>query len=95
MQTQQQYQPRRTESQWRIIFEQWQKSELSIRQFCDANDVSHQSFYKWKQKFVNKLQTNNTEPVFIDLSSMENNSPHRWHIVLKLDDGMELQLSRD
>ena len=35
---------------WRNVVRRQRKSGLSVRQFCEANEVSEASFYYWKRK---------------------------------------------
>ena len=34
---------------WRRIVRQWRSSGLSIRDFCDDQDISEPSFYAWRR----------------------------------------------
>ncbi len=86
---------RRTEPQWRELITQWQQGDLSIAKFCEKHNLSNQSFYAWKNKLSKSTEAiAPAPPVFIDLSQDASISSSSWNIVLKLDSGMELQLTR-
>jgi hypothetical protein len=41
---------RRSESEWREIFERWEQSGLSRGAFCEHEKISKASFDKWKRQ---------------------------------------------
>ena len=83
---------RRTDTQWKAINEQYLASGLKIGEFCEQHGVSYQSFYGWRRKNTDQKQSS---PDFIELSSLELASNHQgWNIVLRLGNGVELQLNQ-
>jgi transposase len=50
------------ESYWRTVLARWRRSELSVRAFCQAEDVSEPTFYVWRRKLD---QTESNEPAFL------------------------------
>jgi len=83
---------RRTHAQWKTINEQYLASGLKIGEFCDQYGVSYQSFYGWRRKNAGQKQS---APDFIELSALEPSSNQQgWNIVLRLGNGVELQLSQ-
>jgi len=57
-------QPRRTQSQWAQIIEQQSQSGLTIRAFCDQNDIGFASFGKWKRRLANETPREMATPAF-------------------------------
>jgi transposase-like protein len=41
---------RRTEAQWRAIFDEWARSGLSQEQFCKREGISMATFSSWRRK---------------------------------------------
>lgn len=87
---------RRSSTEWLALVEAHQQSGLSSAQFCDQNNISYASFYKWKKRY--SFSEPNTAPQqqegdFIDLSSITS-TPGLWNITLSLGDGIELTLNR-
>jgi len=89
---------RRTSEQWQVLIEAQQQSNLSAKVFCGQRGVGYASFCNWRRRLLadkdrpsldDKLETN-----FIDLSTLAESKSGGWHIVLKLDDGMELSLTK-
>ena len=38
------------ESYWRIVVARWRRSDLSVRAFCQAEEISEPKFYWWRRK---------------------------------------------
>jgi hypothetical protein len=53
---------RGSESYWRQVLARWQRSGLSVRAFCRAEDVNEPRFYWWRRKLG---QTKPEEPAFV------------------------------
>lgn len=70
--------PRRSRAEWAEIIEQQSQSGLTIRSFCEQNDIALASFGKWKHRLKKDPATNETgpmfEPVVID-ESQDSHSP--------------------
>lgn len=41
----------RSEKEWREIIAAWERSDLTISQFCKSNRVGSSGFYKWLKRF--------------------------------------------
>ena len=84
---------RRSHDQWQAINDQLLSSGLKIGEFCIQQGISYQSFYNWRRR--NKPAATSPSIDFIDFSAF--NSTHSeqcWNIVLRLGNGVELQLSQ-
>lgn len=46
--------PSSKERFWRRMVRQWGSSGLSIRDFCDAQQISEASFYAWRQTIARR-----------------------------------------
>ena len=91
--------PRRSRDQWQDIIHNQAQSGLSIQDFCKQTGIGYASFHKWRNRLSFKADTSlpaaqNSGSSFIDLSDLSDAQQPGWHIVLKLGDGMELQLTR-
>lgn len=40
----------RKEQHWRRLIQQWQRSGLSVRAFCDRHQLTQPSFYAWRHR---------------------------------------------
>lgn len=82
-------QVRRTEAQWHSLLDAFERSELSVKQFCAEHELTVSSFHLWrnKRRAVAKEQ-------FVPLVA-PTVSPSGWEIELSLGDGMTLRLRRD
>src|SRR5262249_18477025 len=38
------------EEHWRLLIDQWRRSGLSVRAFCDRHDLALPSFYAWRRR---------------------------------------------
>lgn len=93
----------RTPEQWQALVDQQHDSGLSARLFCQQRGIGYASFCKWRKRLsgmspqqVSEIPSGN-EPGFLDLSSLmgaAHASGPGWHIVLSLDNGVELRLSQ-
>jgi transposase-like protein len=81
---------------WEKAVTEFQQSTLSGAAFCKQQGIAYASFCKWRQKLQSSAvqPEKSTTPAFIDLQSIAQSKKNSWHIVLKLDDGIELVLSR-
>lgn len=41
------------ESKFNVIYKDYQKSGLSVKAYCNANDLRNSSFYRWSYKYIN------------------------------------------
>jgi hypothetical protein len=42
------------ERRWRDLIGRWQRSKLTVRDFCQAHDISEPSFYAWRSELVRR-----------------------------------------
>jgi len=87
---------RRNPEQWQELIDTQQASGLSAMTFCKEQSLGYASFCKWKNRLSGHQDKSGSidEKDFIDLSSLHGSDSNRWQIVLRLGDGMELQLTR-
>jgi len=92
---------RRSQEQWQSLITLWRQSGLSAINFCKDNNVSHASFYKWRQRLADSDNRSEKKPPlpspdFIDITKLSTpNDQPAWNIVLNLGDGLSLTLSRN
>jgi hypothetical protein len=86
---------RRSPEHWLALIEQQATSNLSIATFCQQQGIGSASFYKWKQYWLDKTDIAKPEAAsgFIDLTKLNDEPTSAWNIVLRLGNGMELQLT--
>ena len=88
--------PRRLRSEWVEIIEQQSQSGLTVRAFCEQNDVGLASFVKWKQQLTTKPQANTAgsmfEPIVIN-NSQSNRSPRMDTTCITLNLGPNITLT--
>lgn len=88
----------RTRDQWQSIIDDFSSSALSAPKFCAQHNLPYGSFVKWRQKLlppsISPLAESSPSS-FLDLSSLAGtDAQNRWHITLKLGNGVELVLSQ-
>jgi hypothetical protein len=89
---------RHTSEQIQSLVTEFHQSKLSCVAFCKKHNLAYSRFYAWSKKYPVSApaSVNRSSPPtqFIDLQAMA--SPHHgaWNIVLKLGNGVELQLSQ-
>jgi transposase-like protein len=93
------HRPRQTPEQIQSLVTQFHQSELSSTAFCKKHGLAYSSFYAWCKKYsvVKSATLNRYSPPaahFIDLQAMATQPHGAWNIVLKLGNGVELQLSQ-
>jgi hypothetical protein len=42
------------ERRWRDLIGRWQRSKLTVRDFCQAHDISEPSFYAWRSEIARR-----------------------------------------
>jgi hypothetical protein len=85
----------RSREAWRDLISQWQISGESAPVFCSRRNIGYSTFCKWRNQLNNAGQNQRgDEPGFVDLSGLSMSGSSAWRIVLKLGEGIELQLSR-
>jgi putative transposase len=90
------YQRRSTE-QWQTVMEKFHHSELSAPTFCKKEGIVYASFCSQRKKMEQPLGAVTKPamvPPFIDLQTLAAPSGSTWNIILKLGNGVELNLSQ-
>jgi len=47
---------------WRLVLEEYQKSGLSVREFCRVESISEPSFYAWRRTLAKSDQIGKSDP---------------------------------
>ena len=93
---------RRTHEQWLTIHADWKQSGLSAPAYCESAGISYPSFQNFRKRLErsecgdSKTQLQ-SPPTFIDLGSLgtpSSSNASGWNIVLRLGNGVELELSQ-
>lgn len=93
---------RRTHEQWLAIHSDWKQSGLSAPAYCENAGISYPSFQNSRKRLEKSERSDpraqpQSPPMFLDLRSLErSDSSHAsgWNIVLRLGNGVELELSQ-
>lgn len=88
---------RRTAEEKQRLIAQWKSSGLTAQAFCQQHKITPSNFYSWRKRYdTDDSHHGDNEPIpaFIDLSSLNGARTRNWHIILKLDDAIELSLSQ-
>ena len=91
------YRPRRSQSHWQALIDEFDTTECSAKQFCHQRDIAYSSFLKWKQRLQAPAVNHKApEATFIELGALTPAQPDssRWRIELALGDGMVLRLEQ-
>ncbi len=90
-------------SDWLLIIEAWKKSGLTKKQFCQQNNVSYKTFYRWHRQLqgpdlntpvLNKPTTPSLTdfiPVTVREISQQVPKPEQ-HYILLFNDKLQLQI---
>ena len=62
--------PRRSAAQWQETIKRWEKSELSIDEFCQQESIGLVSFKKWRTRYLSSQKIPGKPPIpdFLDMS---------------------------
>jgi len=88
--------PRQNAEQWAKIIEQFNHSDLSVKAFCDQNDLALSSFHKWHRKM--RLQNNDTPTAFKQITATAPNhrtdlpTSNNTIVTLNISDNMVLTI---
>ncbi len=82
--------PRRSPSQWRTIFNRFEQSGKTIKDFCHQENLSQATFNKW----CGRLRQETGLPGFVELQSVTDpSSPAKtWSIHIDLPGGGHLHI---
>ena len=86
---------RRSESEWREIFNRFDESTLTPEAFCAEHGIVVSSFIRWRKKLRPGLGASSVvahDPVFVELTPEGEASP--WEVELALGAGVVLRLRR-
>lgn len=85
----------KSEKEIKIILENYNKSDLSVKQFCSENNIPTPTFYSW----LKKVDISNDKLNFVSLSIEEESSKNPIikgqifnKIILKTPSGISLEL---
>lgn len=57
------------ERRWRDLIGRWQRSKLTVRDFCQAHDISEPSFYSWRSELARRdhdhAKASSSAPIFV------------------------------
>lgn len=51
---------------WASVIEQQKQSQLSIKQFCEDNNISYQTFYYWSKRLRSPDATQTIQPIIFN-----------------------------
>jgi len=82
--------PRRSPSQWRAIFNRFENSELTIKEFCHKESLAPATFSKWRSRFRQETGL----PGFIELQPTSSPAPatQSWSLQIDLPGGGHLRI---
>ncbi len=80
-------QTKRTEAEWKAIFTKFNKSGLTIKDFCRRENLVQSTFKRWQQNLGEK-----TPARFVDLSpTAKSADTSSWEFAVTLPNGVQLQ----
>ena len=98
----------RTPQQWQALIQAFDRSDLTVKDFCRQNKLSTSSFYLWKNRFGQQssakpsardefVVADNQSPSWLKLSQTESSSLNSsadapWDIELSLPAGLTLRM---
>ncbi len=82
--------PRRSPNQWRAIFNRFEKSDLTIKEFCRQESLAPATFSKWRSR----VRQETGLPGFIELQPASTPSPtiQAWSLQIDLPGGGHLRI---
>jgi hypothetical protein len=75
----------RSELEWRKILSRFQSSGLSIKEYCDQEQLLASSHRRWQRKLTPK-----SKPAFIPITKTTSTSP-AWSMTVSLPNGCQLR----
>ena len=79
----------RSAEQWQSILANYEKSGLTQEAFCKRESLAGSTFSKWRNRLSKSNPSEPTQPMFIDLSSLPDQTAcSGWDIELTLGDGV-------
>jgi len=85
--------PRKTRKQWEAIMADFQHSPLSLRDFCQDQNLAIGTFSKWRQR-LSKPSPKPVSPLLelIPPTQAVPSEPDTWQVELALGNGMTLRI---
>ncbi len=94
---------RRTASQWQLLCNAYEDSDLTRKQFCQQHSLALSTFDYWRHKLKkHKVEVDELDPIFVELpdcgddfdqaESHRNATSPSWAIELQLGDHIILRL---
>ena len=82
--------PRRSPKQWRNVVSQFEQSGLTIKGFCQKENLAPATFSKWRSRF----REESSEPGFVELQPATPPSPTSgtWSLQIDLPGGGHLRI---
>lgn len=87
---------KRTHKEQKEMYELWQQSGLSDKEFCLRNHISTRTIWKWQKKFATSIN-NNTSPIqtqitknikFYPIGEVKDNSQESSFLEVTLPNGI-------
>ena len=79
------------EGVWREVLGKFASSGMSVRAFCKQEQLSESQFYAWRRTIEERDQSTGRPPAFVP-AVISGEAVRVEELVLKLGDGLELQL---
>jgi hypothetical protein len=79
------------EAYWRRVLKRFSTSGLSVRQFCQREQLAESAFYAWRRTIGERDDAGNSGPAFVP-AVINGKLEHEPPLVLKLAGDLELQL---
>ncbi|BDD01542.1 IS66 family insertion sequence element accessory protein TnpA [Persicobacter psychrovividus] len=87
---------KRGEKQKIALVEKWECSSLSIRKFCESEDISQASFYKWKRLKKEKASSSSQfHSLEVDWSSEQKEKVTQGEIEIHFPNGVKIFMPAD
>ncbi len=82
--------PRRSPRQWRNVVNEFEQSDLTIKGFCQKENLAPATFNKWRSRFRDKP----SQPGFVELqpSTSPLSTSETWSLQIDLPGGGHLRI---
>jgi len=78
---------------WRLVVEEFENSEKSIKEQCEANDIALGQYYNWRRKVRESEQEESTGFLELDSSEVDENKVDEVGISLEYGKDFRIILS--
>lgn len=92
--TKPQRRPRKTQKQWKAIMDDFERSPLSSKAYCDDKDLAYGTFSKWRRRLAKPGIPKQASPLVeltLPAQAIQSASDN-WQVELALGNGMTLRL---